>query len=286
MKGRAIVKRLLVKGVLLLGMAGSAEAQDRAHTYVGAGLSAGLSNYIGDLDDNLSLKFTTPGLGAHFMYCFHPNINIRFNYYYGRIAASDSAGSNADNAFRNLSFESRIHEVGMNVLVKPFGRRDGELARKTSPYLFAGIALFSFNPKTQYNGSEVELQPLGTEGQYLGEGREPYELLQLSIPMGGGILYRISRSFDVGMELGLRKTFTDYLDDVSTTYPDLNRLAQVNPVAAQLSNRSGRDFAPGAMRGDPSNKDWYSYTNISLTYYFYSSERNSPSLWEKCFRFE
>jgi hypothetical protein len=106
---------------------------------------------------------------------------------------------------------------------------------------------------------------------------EPYSRFQFAIPFGAGIKYRLDRQWDFGFEIGWRKTFTDYLDDVSGTYADKNDLNAVDPtgLSAYFSDRSAESGYTelsgygnlgdqrGDMRGD---KDWYIVTNINLTY--------------------
>ncbi len=247
---------------------------------LGFGLSAGASNYAGDLDDNFTLPFTGPGFGAHAIFLFRPRIHLRLAIYHGRITASDGSGVNlSGNQYRNLSFYSDINEGGVHVIYTLQSRKRGFTRRNfLAPYLFAGIAYFHFNPKRSVNGQVYELQKVGTEGQYLsGNYPAPYSLQQLSIPFGIGFTVKLSKNFDIGAEIGLRKTFTDYLDDVSTLYPDKQQLTDVQgPVAAYLADPSNNPDEPQgkpdfSKRGNPNFKDWYVYSNIHLTYYFTTS---------------
>ena len=143
-----------------------------------------------------------------------------------------------------------------------------------SPYVFAGIALFQFNPEANYNSIWTELQPLGTEGQHLeGSTIDPYKLTQISIPMGIGLEIRVSDYSSIGLELGIRKTFTDYLDDLSTVYPDIEQLTETNPLAGALSYRvpeytGVNDFENpvGNKRGNPNKKDLYLFTGMTFSF--------------------
>ncbi len=83
---------------------------------------------------------------------------------------------------------------------------------------------------------------MSTEGEGLVEypDRKPYNLFQFSIPFGGGIKFRVSDHIVVAYEIGMRKTFTDYLDDVSTRYVD----------QAILLNERGPGAVAMAFRGD------------------------------------
>jgi hypothetical protein len=44
----------------------------------------------------------------------------------------------------------------------------------------------------------------------------------VAIPFGIGAKMNVSKKVGIGLEWGPRKTFTDYLDDVSGTYPDVS----------------------------------------------------------------
>jgi hypothetical protein len=130
--------------------------------------------------------------------------------------------------------------------------------------------MFKFRPQAQYespNGSTrwVDLQPLRTEGQGMMEypDRKPYKLTQLEIPMGFGAKYYMSDNTYIGFEILHRKTFTDYIDDVSTTYvnPDLfiNYLPSEEAVIAKQVYFRGYGYTSrpdnGEQRGQSKNND-------------------------------
>jgi hypothetical protein len=136
-----------------------------------------------------------------------------------------------------------------------------------SPYVFGGIAGFHHNPKAVYNNQWYELQPLSTEGQ------TPYGLYQLAIPGGVGAIVYLTDAISIGIEGGLRKTFTDYLDDVSGTYVDVNELRETNPIAAGLAYRTPEymDVDPldmpnpiGNIRGNAKRRDVYFFTGLTF----------------------
>ena len=95
----------------------------------------------------------------------------------------------------------------------------------------------------------IDLQPLGTEGQFTGIAGtpKPYSLLQIGVPLGGGILYRLMDKWDLSLEFSYRFVFTDYLDDVSGRYPSeevyQEMLNQGNYDGITLSNRSSELIA-------------------------------------------
>lgn len=147
-------------------------------------------------------------------------------------------------------------------------------------YAFVGVGVFYFDPKTTYKGTTIRLQPLGTEGQGLIPSRNRYSLVQLCIPVGIGFKYTIDRTWGVGLELGIRKTFTDYIDDVSTTYFDFNNYPNANQDAAALSDRSNQSdpvvTTPGEQRGDPRDKDSYMFGIFSINYKLKNGRNNLP----------
>jgi hypothetical protein len=141
--------------------------------------------------------------------------------------------------------------------------------RKFNPYLIAGIGYFHFDPHGQKNGQDVGLQPLGTEGQYINGGGypKPYKLYQLSVPLGIGIEVPLSKAFALRVEIINHYTFTDYLDDVSSTYADSTKLAATpnGATAAVMASNLTKGYPiEGYGRGNPKRKDSFSQFGISL----------------------
>jgi hypothetical protein len=132
--------------------------------------------------------------------------------------------------------------------------------------------MYNFNPKAEMNDDWVELRPLGTEGQGSGlkSAPKPYSLLGVSIPFGMGFKFHAFGRLGVSIEWGMRKTYTDYLDDVSTTYADPDVLfATQGLVAVELADRSLVNPGPvntNRQRGNETNRDWYSFAGLTITY--------------------
>ena len=180
---------------------------------------------------------------------------------------------------RNLDFKSNVWEVYGAIEFFPFNymhRNDEDYDPRFRPYFFGGVGAFHFNPKgslTDANGNETwhELQPLHTEGQGFPQypNRKPYSLTKMNIPYGGGFKYIISEKVNVGLEMLYRKTFTDYIDDVSTEYIDPNYFDTNLSAADAIIARAISDktvgivtpgvhrYAPGDQRGNPRNNDAY-----------------------------
>ena len=264
--------------------------------YNSVGFSLNAMNYFGDITpvpSFTSFRFlsTRVGVGVSVTRRFYPRLSGRFGLSYGRIAGDDAlaADQNDPNARfrynRNMSFRNDILEASAVAIVDLIENRNNYLKRPDFvPYVFVGVAGFYHNPKGLYkDGTYVDLQPLQTEGQ-----AEKYSQTQFSIPFGGGIRYRINRNFDASLEVGWRKTFTDYLDDVSGKYatkfstPVQAYFGGGNPIASagvgggDFTNGGGitrsrtGDFsgfdAPDAKRGTGNKTDWYIVTGVTLNY--------------------
>ncbi len=233
------------------------------------GLMLGGAVYSGDLSPQLiNIKFIKPGAGVFYRYNFDPHWAFKGNLFYGSITANDAESPDLFQKNRNLSFESSIFEFSTQVEFNFFEYEIGDQKRPFSPYIFTGISVFDFNPKTQYNGRWVELQPLGTEGQNLAKAtKKAYSLVQLSVPLGVGIKWNIAQKLCLGFEIGARKTSTDYLDDVSGEYADKKLLQSENgKISADLSDRSlNKTLEKGRQRGNSSATDWYTFGGITLS---------------------
>lgn len=241
------------------------------------GVMLGATNYYGELVDNRFQQHSFAG-GILGRYNVSPYFTAKGSAFYGELQGADSTSDDPAKVTRNLSFRSSVFEFSAQGEWNIFGW--DPLASKGkygfTPFIFGGVAIFKFNPQAYYNNEWWELQPLATEGQGTTQlqERKKYPLTQVAIPFGLGFKIRVARNFNVGLEYGWRLTFTDYLDDVSTTYVDPQILTGAfTQMSANLSNRSGEDQGPydiitgvGRPRGNSSDKDWYAFTGITLTY--------------------
>ena len=239
------------------------------------GFTIGGMNYIGDLNNQSMFGTVNLAYGGMYRLNFDERWSMRIDIDYGHVE-----GGNPDYiARRNLSFHSYIFEGALRAEFNffPFSMRDDHYV--WTPYIFAGLGFFAYNPKAYFTdplsgeSDWYELQPLGTEGQGspVAPDRTPYTLKQLAMPFGIGFKYHPSKSFTLSVEYGFRKTWTDYIDDVSTTYVDNEQLAYyMGEITAGLADRSsevepGYVNAAGMKRGDDSLDDWFAYFNVSFT---------------------
>ncbi len=281
----------LLAGLALLGSTQQADAQQfsKRKQYNSIGVSLNAMNYFGDLNPltnfaSFHLGDTRPNIGLNITHRFFPRISGRFAVAYGRITADDNTNANKDEVnarfryTRNMNFRNDIYEASAVVVVDLIENRNNYLKRPDFvPYLFGGIAGFHHSPQGKdQSGNYVDLQPLKTEGV-------DYSKFQFSLPFGAGVRYRINRQLDASFEIGFRKTFTGYLDDVNNKYYDLSNAT----APAQYFGGWGGGNAPGgitntttgvaagfhpspdvansAKRGQGKN-DWYTVTGFSLNY--------------------
>lgn len=239
--------------------------------YLEAGAFAGASNYKGDLSNGkIDHSRMNVGLGLFARYNLSPKFAVRATLLRGEITGSDYNARREEVRLRNLNFRSEILEFGVT---GEFNLMNYHIPNKeiSAPYIFAGIAAYHFNPQAEYRGRWVDLQPLGTEGQFMDAERygAPYRRLQVAVPFGLGFKFSLNPRTNLGVEFGFRKTFTDYLDDVSSAYPDIAGLKDSDPLAAALSYRAPEyagqplENPVGETRGD--NKTTDSYIFFGLT---------------------
>ncbi len=276
------------------------QKQDK-YTYLG--FSYGLSNYLGDLGGNSGLgkkflydnnfKKSTFFVGVSLSYLHKNAFGFRLAYTQGKIAGSDhdtEFENRLDNAYfrykRNLNFQSKITEFSINAELYPLRLLSKESflhKADLQPYGMFGAGIFHFNPQGTYYDDIAEdyiwvnLQPLRTEGQGMKEyaDRKPYKLTQWNLPFGFGLNYALGNKTNLSFEFIGRKLFTDYLDDVSTTFIEPSTFNSYlsdedAEIAKLIYNKSGEidpdnPFKVGEKRGNAQNNDFYYSFNLKLS---------------------
>ncbi|MPM07199.1 hypothetical protein SDC9_53505 [bioreactor metagenome] len=257
------MKRIFVTFLIALaGFSGFAQQHE-------LGIMGGASYYIGDLNPYGHFMQSKPAGGLMYRYNINPRMAIGLHVLVGSLEAADSIiRYNED---RNLSFSSSLMELGVQYELSYYKFKIGNDKDFYTPYLFIGASFFKFNPQANYKGDWYNLQSLGTEGQGTTAypERDPYNLAGFAIPFGLGFKISIGSSMVIGAEWGMRKTFTDYIDDVSMTYADPSVLISQNTaVSAALADpsKNSETEKTGFQRGNPSTKDWYSFAGLTFTF--------------------
>ncbi|CAH0999116.1 hypothetical protein LEM8419_00412 [Neolewinella maritima] len=234
----------------------------------------GSSFYLGDLNTQFRLNHPNIAGGLMARYNFNHRIAVRGGLSHGRIEAYDSDSENSFERIRNLSFQTRLTELSGQLEFNFLPYYHGSRQYFFTPYAFVGFAGFHYVPRTVTDGgTSIKLRQLGTEGQTQGNRYSPFGL---ALSYGIGIRWDLSYAWSMDVHLDLRNTTTDYLDDVSTVYPDPDQLRATNGEAAFfLSDRSlaPEDGGPrlaraGTQRGDDTVNDKYFFLGIGLNYYF------------------
>ena len=288
MKLKTLTLSLALPILVLFGLKTSAQMSNSKD--FGAKLGAAL--YLGDVGSSGSLGIDLNQMryhvGGSFRNFFSPHIAIQASLTYGQIRGSDKNSKSDENYSRNLSFKNDIIELSARgewhfLVIRDVGR-SYTYRSDFNMYAFAGIGAFYNNPKGLLNGNWVALQPLQTEGV-------SYSKIQPVVPLGIGFHFKFNKHHLIGWEFGLRKTFTDYIDDVSTRYVHYTEFT--DPTALALQDRSvelegsgdpkfigsqnysyGTDPAGTAPRGNAEKQDWYAFTGITYSYAIKGKKRS------------
>lgn len=262
---------LLVTALFLCSFLASAQLEMRG---LEIGPWAGASIYFGDL--NTDFRLDRPNLAGGFgaRYNFNHRLAAKVSFNYGRIEAYDSDSDNPFERNRNLSFQSDIFEGTLQFEFNFLPYFHGHKEYWFTPYVFGGISVFQHDPQTVTDdGDLVSLRELGTEGQLRGE---EYLVLGSALTAGVGFKWDLSYEISMDVHLSIRNANTDYLDDVSTTYPNTSDLQrQRGQLAVDLSDRGlmldnngDRIDRQGEQRGDATVNDRYIFVGIGFNYYF------------------
>ncbi|PCJ83876.1 MAG: hypothetical protein COA57_10330 [Flavobacteriales bacterium] len=260
------------------------------------GITLGSSNYLGEMGGkektgrpwllDMKLSQTRWAMGGFYRYRIMENLFVRADFIYFRIQGADSLSTNPPRVARNLHFRNDIFELTARAEYVFYSVHDvghtGRYLLNFNTYVFLGAGGFLNNPKAKYQDKFVSLRPLETEGK-------KYSKFQFSMPIGAGFYYTYKRQHRVGFEIGWRFTLTDYIDDVSKTYP--YDTTGMSPDAIALSDRSqgkagtdgfpqtgnyGPTFNPDHEnpRGNPKRQDNYLLATLHYSYVIKGAYKN------------
>ncbi|MCX7862461.1 MAG: DUF6089 family protein, partial [Bacteroidales bacterium] len=219
----------------------------------------GATNFLGELGGadregtnfvrDLEIAMTRPSTHLGLRYRITETVSSKAMLSYGILRGDDKLTNEVYRRYRNLAFRSPIvefsNQIEYSIIREKQGHRynlrrvRGLKGFKTNTYFFVGFGVIYFNPKNKYQGKWYALQPLGTEGQGLVPTRTKYSRINFCIPYGIGFKYGLNRRTNIGIEFGARKTFTDYIDDVSTTYFDNQMIREARgDIAAYFADPS------------------------------------------------
>ncbi|MGB0850370.1 MAG: hypothetical protein ACPGTP_03930 [Bacteroidia bacterium] len=247
-------------------------AQTYKSTSWSTNLYLGASNMMGDLGGSnfigsrgifdYDLRATRLAVGTGI------NMNagafsLGVNFLGTRLVGNDQFSEQDFQVNRNLSVRTDLFEASFLTEWRPFSRTSGF----NRFYVYSGVGVMYYQPKAEYNDEWIELRTIGTEGQFLDGGDGPYSELNVMVPYGLGYKFRLAKSTSLVLDLGFRKTFTDYLDDVSTVYADPIALEEGSGANAPfIADRSLSPNAAGSERGNPDKDDMYFLLGLKFEY--------------------
>jgi hypothetical protein len=260
------------------------------------GIFGGTANYFGDLKPDFFGDYGySPVGGLQYKYFVSPRLGFRFGANFAEITAADSLSRIPSQRERNLNFTTNLFELHggfeLNLL-----KIDLDYY-KLSPYAFGGLGVYYSNPFTgDLNYNKIYLRPLSTEGQGLPPytDRKMYNLVNFSMPMGGGLKLLVGKKVMITTELGVRLAFSDYLDDVSKSFVNMDTLYHYKgKQAVDLSWRNDELYGKtlneirnypnqGYRRGDNRGNDWYWFGGIGVAIYFDSFGNLWPNRQTQC----
>ncbi len=210
--------------------------------YSELGVFGGTSYYIGELNPSIQVvNEVNPSVGLFYRRNTNTRYALRFGLNYAKLSASDSKLNSALSNYRQMSFQSELYEgygiLEFNFLPYEIGNRR---TAPYSPYVFIGLAVFMVNPEIESNSGST-VNSTGTA-------------IAPSVPFGVGIKFSLNNSWGMGLEWGMRKTFMDEIDGLTST----------DSGGYQLSNSQ--------------NKDWYSLLGLTLNYKILTKDRRCPQV--------
>lgn len=240
------------------------------------GMKLGAANYLGDIGGkeltrrdfvpDMHLTTTRWATGTYARYKFSKRFAVNTNIDYMRIEDADLYTTNPGRRGRNMNFRNDMFELGVRAELTIWYDNDvgnkGFYNPDFKMYLFGGVAGYYSNPKgqiykdgeIQYGGEWFALRNWMTEGQ-----DKPYSMFGVAIPAGIGFYFTQKKTWRYGFEVSWRTTFTDYLDDISTTYQLPNT---DDPLAFEFVNQTYQELIDGINQNLPEGQ-WTSVNDFT-----------------------
>ena len=251
------MKKYLV-ALLLAGVVPTIHTQ-----HIKLGVTGGGMYYMGDLNPEKLFEFTQPAFGFVYRYNFNNRVAIRSGLLVGNVRGDDSITQYR--VERGLNFSSDIYEVSAVAEFNFFDYYTGSTRSYITPYIFGGIGAFMYNPKAVYRSETYVLRNQPAEGV----NYTPVSgLLPVSVcfPFGIGVKYSVNDFIGLTLEWGMRKTMTDYIDDVHGVYPAREYDDNGDKQFYTIYVDPGKNYDEGMQRGNSKDNDWYGYAGASVVF--------------------
>ena len=235
------------------------------------GPHVGLSYYMGDLNPMLPFAQSQLQYGGLVRFNYNNRWTFRFDYSRATVMASDEKIKWRPE--RGLNFTSRINDFSLVAEFNFLEYYTGNPKKNVSPYIFGGISVFQYTAFAEVAGDLVDLSDYATEAA--DPDAKWYEKMfgktspiGVSLPFGMGVKFSLSRHMAGTVEWRMQKTFTDYLDDVATVYPEQHAIYTApDGTTYDLSDPTG-NYIAGQQRGNSAFNDWLGMARVSLTWKF------------------
>ena len=267
-------KIFTIAAAVIVSLCASAQSQEFVHQG-DVGITAGAAHYFGDINTRAGFNRPKPALGLFFRKQFGSYIGVRLSGHYAQLGYSDRYSKNEYQRTRNLSFNTNIYEVALHGDFNFLKFLPNNTLYYFTPYITIGVGAFTYDPYAYIADKKEFLRPLGTEGQNINYlSRKPYNTMALCVPFGAGLKYNLTEKVNITFEVNHRFTFTDYLDDVSTTYAGAANFPNTGsgPTARLLQDRS-YEVDPnniigvqGRQRGSSKQKDQYIIVELGVSF--------------------
>jgi len=259
--------------ILLLAATGTPHAQRKFETSKTLGLTVGTGYYLGEVNPNGHFKGRMqPGFGGFLRFNINRRMGIRASLNRTVLMYYDADNEDPWIANRNLHFRNAITEGAVVAEFNYSRYQIGNTKDRFAGYLFAGLSLYSHMPEAQIGDTWYALQPLGTEGQGTSSGEGRYATTGFAVPFGFGFKLNLGHFSALNIEWGMRRTWTDHLDDIGGYYASTAVLEdESGPLAEELSEarieREGGLVDPvGQMRGYNGLDDRFAVMTASFTF--------------------
>ena len=267
-----VVLRLFVL-CFALSMLGSVSGQRKFEQSKTLGLTVGTGYYLGELNPTGHFQGRLqPGVGGFLRFNVNRRFAVRAALHRTTLLYYDADARDPWQVNRNLHFKNSITEGAVVAEFNYSRYQIGNTKDRFAGYLYAGLSLYSHMPQAEIGGIWYELQPLGTEGQGTTAGGDRYATTGFAVPFGFGFKLNLGHFSALNLEWGMRRTWTDYLDDVAGQYASLAVLEEeAGPLSemlseAQIEREGGLEDPAGQMRGYKGLDDRFAVMSLSFTF--------------------
>ena len=265
------IRFLLILSCLAVIFQANAQFDDPKTLEVGP--HVGVSYYMGDLNPMLPFAQSQLQYGGLVRFNYNNRWTFRFDYSRATVTASDEVIKWRPE--RGLNFTSKINDFSLTAEFNFLEYYTGNPKKNVSPYIFGGISVFQYTAFANVGDLLVDLSDYATEGPEDPDAKWYDKMfgktspIGVSIPFGMGVKFSLSRHMAATGEWRMQKTFTDYLDDVATVYPEQHAVYTYEDGSTyDLTDPTDNNYKPGQQRGNSAFNDWFGMARVSLTWKF------------------